>query len=64
MNDQIDYREMYYRMAKATERAIRLLVSAQLECEELYLKACEGPLPYPMPSYDEKLAEILRLPEL
>lgn len=37
-----DYRDMYFRMFKATEEAIRLLVKVQQECEELYLRGSDG----------------------
>ena len=45
MEDQMNYREMYYKMAKATEQAIRLLIRVQQECEELYLKSGEDASP-------------------
>ncbi|MGM9554435.1 MAG: hypothetical protein ACI3V2_09035 [Faecousia sp.] len=32
-----DFKQMYFHIAHATEEAIRLLVQAQQECEELYL---------------------------
>ena len=32
-----DYREMYLRMVRASEEALRILIKAQQECEELYL---------------------------
>ena len=32
-----DYKEMYLKMVRASERAINILVEAQQECEELYL---------------------------
>lgn len=32
-----DYKEMYYIMVRATEKAIQTLVEAQQQCEELYL---------------------------
>ena len=32
-----DYQEMYLKMARASEAAIRILICAQQECEELYL---------------------------
>ena len=38
-----DYKEMYLRLMAATEDAIELLISAQRECEEMYLSA-EDPL--------------------
>ncbi len=43
-----DYKEMYLKMVRATERAIRAeeetlrtLIEAQRECEEMYLSAPE-----------------------
>ncbi len=36
-----DYREMYYKLFRAAEQAIDVLVRAQRECEELYLRAPE-----------------------
>ena len=32
-----NYKEMYLKLFRATEKAIDLLISAQQECEELYL---------------------------
>ncbi len=37
-DENIDYRKMYYRLAGAVESAIRLLVAAQQECEEILLE--------------------------
>ena len=34
-----DYKEMYLKMVRASEQAIRILVKAQQECEELYISA-------------------------
>ena len=34
----VDYQEMYYKMNRAMEKAINILVEAQRECEEEYLK--------------------------
>lgn len=34
----VDYQEMYYKMNRAMEKAINILVGAQRECEEEYLK--------------------------
>jgi len=39
-----DYKEMYLKMMRATETAIRVLVKAQQECEELYLQEDEPEL--------------------
>ena len=36
-----DYKEMYLKMVRASEAAIRILVEAQQECEELYISAPE-----------------------
>ena len=36
-----DYKEMYLKMARASERAINILIEAQRECEELYLSGAE-----------------------
>ncbi len=33
----MDYKEMYLKMVRATEQAIRILIEAQQECEEMYL---------------------------
>ena len=32
-----DYKEMYLKMMRASEKAINILIQAQRECEELYL---------------------------
>ena len=34
-----DYKEMYLIMARAAEKAERILIEAQRRCEELYLAA-------------------------
>ena len=39
-----DYKEMYLKLMRATEQAIRILIEAQQECEELYLNAEEPAL--------------------
>ena len=36
-----DYKEMYFKMFKASERAINLLIVAQQECEEHYISSPE-----------------------
>ena len=36
-----DYKEMYLKMVRASEKAIRILVEAQQECEELYISVPE-----------------------
>ena len=42
MDKNVDYAELYLRMVRATEKAIRTLVEAQQECEELYIRAGEN----------------------
>lgn len=37
MNETTDYRELYLKMVRASEKAIRILIEAQRECEEMYL---------------------------
>ena len=39
-----DYRELYLKMVRASEQAIRILIAAQQECEELYLNMPEPEL--------------------
>ena len=39
----VDYQEMYYEMNRAMEKAINILVGAQRECEEEYLKQTDPP---------------------
>ena len=34
-----DYKEMYLKMVRATEKAIRILIDAQCACEEMYISA-------------------------
>ncbi|MBQ9492930.1 MAG: hypothetical protein IJR54_04255 [Oscillibacter sp.] len=37
-----DWKEMYLKMFRASEKAIRILEAAQLECEELYMRDGDG----------------------
>lgn len=37
-----DYKEMYLHMARETEKAVRILVEAQRQCEEMYISAPEA----------------------
>ena len=39
-----DYKEMYLRLMRDTEKAIQILIEAQQECEEMYLSATEPEL--------------------
>lgn len=34
-----DYKEMYFKLLNATEDAIRILIKAQQECEEMYISS-------------------------
>ena len=36
-----DYKAMYLKMVRASEKAINILIEAQRECEELYLSGPE-----------------------
>ncbi len=36
-----DYRAMYHKMMRATEQALHIIITAQRECEELYLQSDE-----------------------
>ena len=41
MDNNVDYKELYLKMVRANETAIRMLIAAQQECEELYLAMSE-----------------------
>ena len=34
-----DYKEMYFKLFRATEKAMEILIAAQRECEEMYISA-------------------------
>lgn len=38
MPDPVDYKGLYLKLFRTTEQAIRLLIAAQQECEELYME--------------------------
>lgn len=38
----VDYKEMYLNLMRATEYAIEILIAAQRECEEMYIEAEEA----------------------
>ena len=40
----VDYQEMYYKMNRAMEKAINILVEAQQECENDYLRQTDPPV--------------------
>ena len=50
-----DYKELYLKMVRASEKAINLLTEAQQECEELYLSSPEVELK--VVDFQEKLQE-------
>ena len=35
----VDYKDMYLKLMRAAEDAIRILIEAQRECEEMYIEA-------------------------
>ena len=39
-----DYKEMYLHLMRETEKATRILIKAQQDCEEMYLSAAEPEL--------------------
>ena len=39
----MDYKEMYLKMMRETEKAIGILIKAQRECEEMYIAMSEEP---------------------
>ncbi len=39
MDENVNYKEMYLKMARTAEEAIRILIAAQQACEEMYLRA-------------------------
>ena len=41
MNSKVDYKEMYLKMVRASEKAMDILIQAQRECEEIYIEQAE-----------------------
>ncbi len=39
-----DYKELYFKLFRASNQAVELLIEAQRECEELYCSAAEPEL--------------------
>ena len=37
--ERVDYRKMYYRLAGTVETAIRILIAAQQQCEDILLES-------------------------
>lgn len=50
----MDYKEMYLKMMRASEEAIRILIQAQQECEEMYVSAQEPELIVLRPDDEQK----------
>jgi len=51
-----DYRKLYVHLAHETEKAIRILIKAQEECEEMYVPA-EEPEITAFPGSDKEKSE-------
>ena len=49
-----DYKEMYYKLFRASEQAVRILISAQRECEKIYTSTPEPELRFIFPVSTEK----------
>lgn len=41
MDSKVNYKEMYLKMVRASEKAMNILIKAQQECEELYMEQPE-----------------------
>ena len=41
-DETVDYKELYLKQIRANETAVRILIAAQQECEELYLKQTDS----------------------
>ena len=50
----MDYKEMYLKMLRASEEAIRILIQAQQECEEMYVSAEDPELIVLRPDDEQK----------
>jgi len=50
-----DYKKMYLKMFRASEKAANILITAQQECEEMYISQPEPELKVvPLPSENKK----------
>lgn len=49
-----DYKEMYLKLFRASERAANILICAQQECEEMYLRSSEPALKVICPLKENK----------
>ncbi|MGI5899398.1 MAG: hypothetical protein ACOX8S_05670 [Christensenellales bacterium] len=56
-----DYKEMYYRLFRASQEAIDLIMAAQKECEEIYIAGESWGekriFPFPAESFKEEEQE-------
>jgi hypothetical protein len=53
-----DYKELYLKLFRASERAVDLLIAAQRECEERYVSSPESDVPpVPLPAEHKKRAD-------
>ena len=52
-----DYKEMYLKMIRASQDAIHILITAQQECEELYISQPELDLKIVLLPPDDKKSE-------
>ena len=49
-----DYKEMYFKMARAAANAVELLIAAQQECEEMYINAPEPMIELVVPKKEDE----------
>ncbi|MGI5986476.1 MAG: hypothetical protein GXY01_00355 [Clostridiales bacterium] len=53
-----DYKEMYLKMFRAAEEAVNILITAQRECEEIYISSPEPEFQViPLPSENDRNAD-------
>ncbi len=52
--DKMQYKEMYYRMLRASEEAINILIEGQRACEELYMSSPDFSLVLLPPDHGEQ----------
>lgn len=52
-----NYKELYFKLFRASEDALNLLIAAQQECEEFYLASDEPELAVAKPPNEKKSVE-------